>query len=246
MGAGDLLVERDHVLVALDGPVAEELPVRSVAERLRVLLAEDRLPRRVLRTGDPYAVLAHAGSIGPATRRAVYAQWRRIEHGAVAAARVAAGVREAFAAVAAAGGRITVVGALDVEAIRAFLVLHGLDEHVRHVVGRVESDHAGPPPVSDLISSAVHSGAVPKGSCVFVGSTGADLAAARAAGVDSLRHHRAAAEPEPVARPNPWFAALRPTGGRRPGAPSTVDDFLPPRRSSGYPTGVLRPGERDR
>ncbi len=101
VGVGELLSERDHVLVALDGPVAEVLSTRSIADRLRVLVSEDRLPPKVARTEDPFVVLAYAGTIGPATERAVYAQWRRIEHEVAAAARVAVGVHEAFASLAA-------------------------------------------------------------------------------------------------------------------------------------------------
>lgn len=216
MRAEELLAERDHVLVALDGPVAGVLPTQSVAERLRALLAEDRLPREVARTGDPFVVLAHAASIGPATQRAVYAQWRRIEHEVLALAPIAPGVGDAFAALVAGGVQITVVGALDVVAVRSFLVLHGLDAHVRRLVGRVGPDRAALPPAPDLVESAVHVGAVPVRSCVFVGSTEADLAAARAAGVDTIRHRRvtAAPAPEPVAPPNAWFAALRTPAGR--------------------------------
>ncbi|MBY8848491.1 HAD hydrolase-like protein [Saccharothrix longispora] len=212
MDAGELLAERDHVLVALDGPVAEGLSAHPVADRLRALVAEDRLPRGVARTTDPFAVLAHAAAIGPATERAVHAQWRRVEHEVVAGARVAPGVREAFAALVARGVRLTVVGALDVEVVRAFLVLHGLDTHVRRLVGRVRSDRAAP----DLVASAVHAGAVPARSCAFVGGTDADLAAARAAGVDAFRH-RPAAAPEPVTGADAWFGALsatRPTWPR--------------------------------
>ncbi|ONI90887.1 hypothetical protein ALI22I_10605 [Saccharothrix sp. ALI-22-I] len=204
------------MLVALDGPVAEVLSTRSIAGRLRALVAEDRLPRKVARTEDPFVVLAHAGSIGPATERAVYAQWCRIEHEVVATARVVPGVHEAFAALAAGGARITVVGALDVVAVRTFLVLHGLDAHVRRLVGRVGPDRAVLPPAPDLVTSAIHAGAVPVRSCVFVGGTDSDLTAARAAGVDTIRHRRVTVTPapEPATRSNAWFDALStPTRG---------------------------------
>lgn len=210
MRADELLAERDHVLVALDGPVADVLPTQPVADRLRTLLAEDRLPRKVARTGDPFVVLAHARTIGPATEQAVYAQWRRIEHEVVATAQVAPGVHDAFAALAAGGAQITVVGALDVVAIRTFLVLYGLDAHVRRLVGRVGSDPAVLPPAPDLITSAIHAAAIPIGSCVFVGTTDPDLTAARAAGVDTVRHRRTTATtaPEPATRPITWFDEL--------------------------------------
>jgi hypothetical protein len=54
------------------------------------------LPRTVARTDDPFVVLDHAATIGPATERAVHAQLCRIE----------------FDVVAAAGTQITVVASL--------------------------------------------------------------------------------------------------------------------------------------
>ncbi|MEO6086768.1 MAG: HAD hydrolase-like protein [Umezawaea sp.] len=210
MRSEQLLAERDHVLVALDGPVVERLPVLPVADRLRMLVAEDRLPRKVARTEDPFVVLAFARSIGPATERAVYAQWRRIEHEVAAAACPASGVREAFAALAAGGARITVVGSLDAVVIRALLALHGLDAHVGRLVGRAGPDRAVLPPAPDLITSAIHACAVPIESCVFVGTTDDDLTAARAAGVDTIHHRRGAVTPTPPPGlpPSTWFDGL--------------------------------------
>jgi len=57
MHAEELLAECDHALLAFDGPVAW-LPSVAVAERLRVLVAGARLPRRVARTADPFDLAA--------------------------------------------------------------------------------------------------------------------------------------------------------------------------------------------
>lgn len=89
MHAEKLLTERDHVLVAFDGPVAELRATTPVAERLRTMLGEAPLPRKVARTDDPFVVLAYAATIGPATEQAVYAQFCRLEAEAVAATRLA-------------------------------------------------------------------------------------------------------------------------------------------------------------
>ncbi|MEU5696855.1 HAD hydrolase-like protein [Actinosynnema sp. NPDC020468] len=204
MGVREELAERDHVVVALDGPVASGLAVVPVAERLRVLVAEGGLPRSVARTDDPFVVLAHAASIGPATEQAVYAQWRRVEHEVVATARATTGVRDAFAALTAAGVRITVVGALDAAVLQSFLVLHGLEPHVHRIAGRAGRDRATLPPAPDLITSVLHAGAAPVESCAFVGGTKPDLTAARAAGVTTYRH----VPPGPDSPPTTWFDAL--------------------------------------
>lgn len=194
MRVDELLAGSDDVFVAFDGPVAE-LPPVPVAERLRVLVAEAPLPRRVARTDDPFEVLAHAATIGPATERAVYAQLCRVEYEMVGQARRADGVVDALAAMTAAGTRVTVVSGLSAEAVRSFLVMHGLDAHVRHLVARNGPD--------DDVAAALRARAHAE-SCVFVGSTREDLAAARAAGITAVRHRQEPAE----AGANPWFGAL--------------------------------------
>jgi beta-phosphoglucomutase-like phosphatase (HAD superfamily) len=202
MRAEELLAGCDHVLLALDGPVAE-LPTQPVADRLRILLAEEKLPRRVARTSDPFAVLAHAATIGPATERALYAHLCRVEFELAGAATVTDGVRGALAVLAATGTRVTVVSGLHADVVRSFLVVHGLDAHVRHVSARTGPGVPALPPAPDLVTSAVRDDV-----CVFVGSTAADLAAARVAGVSTLRYRPPAGGKVPAPQRNPWFAAL--------------------------------------
>ena len=206
-----LLTERDHVLVAFDGPVAELRATTPLAGRLRTMLGEAPLPRKVARTDDPFVVLAYAATIGPGTERAVYAQFCRLEAEAVAAARLAPGVGEAFTHLAAAGTQITVIGSLATSAIRTFLVVHGLDAPVRHLAGRTGPDQALLPPAPDLITAAIHAQAVPTQSCLFVGSTNDDVTAARTAGVDAIRYHRPVVSPDadvPAEPTRSWFEAL--------------------------------------
>ncbi len=60
----------------------------------------------------------------------------------------------------------------------------------------------------------VRARAIPVESCVFIGSKDVDLAAARAAGVEAIRHKDVElvsspeAEAEPPTPPNPWLDAL--------------------------------------
>lgn len=67
MRAEELLLTCDHALVAFDGPITELPPGDTRADRLRAMLGEAELPRRVAKTDDPFAVIAHAATIGPAT-----------------------------------------------------------------------------------------------------------------------------------------------------------------------------------
>jgi phosphoglycolate phosphatase-like HAD superfamily hydrolase len=125
----------------------------------------------------------------------------RLEFELVGGAQVTDGVRAALATLAATGTRVTVVSGLNADAVRSFLVMHGLDVHVRHISARTGPDPTGLPPAPDLVTAALVGD-----SCVFVGTTRADLTAARAAGVTALRHRRDHVSTEP--QRNPWFAAL--------------------------------------
>lgn len=202
MLAEELLAECDHVLLAFDGPVAQ-LPSVPAAERLRGLIADEPLPPEVARTGDPFAVIAHAAKIGPATQQALYDHLCRIDFEVVGAAVVTEGVRAALATLGAVGTRVTVVSGLHAEAVRSFLVVHGLDAHVHRVSARTGLDPATLPPAPDLVAAARAGD-----SCVFVCTHRVDLAAAAAAGISVLRHQTVAAPVTADPSRNPWFAAL--------------------------------------
>jgi beta-phosphoglucomutase-like phosphatase (HAD superfamily) len=210
----------DQVLVAFDGPIAELPPTDSVAERLRAVIADARLPRKVARTADPLVVLDYAATIGPATAAALHRRLGWLEHEAVTEARLTPGAGEAMKALAAAGTRIAVVSGLTHGAVRAFLVLHGIDEHVTRIAARARPDRSALPPAPDVLTELVRGRDV--ADCAFVASTDDDLAAGRAAGVRTYRYRRPAEPPvEPVAErvgavaprflvpPRvPWFEAL--------------------------------------
>ncbi|MFJ1759220.1 HAD family hydrolase [Amycolatopsis sp. NPDC088138] len=179
----DLLTGRDHVLVAFDGPIAELPSPGPMADRLRVLVAEGKLPWSVKRTDDPFAVLAYAVQIGPGTGRAVHAQLSLLETELVATARLTSGVEAALDLMAGAGTRVTVVSSLAAAAVRSFLVVHTLTDRVPRIAARTDPDPARLPPAPGLITAAVEE----RATCLFIGSTRRDLAAARAAGVETLR-----------------------------------------------------------
>jgi beta-phosphoglucomutase-like phosphatase (HAD superfamily) len=193
------LTECDAVLVAFDGPVAELPPMDTAAERLRAMVGDARLPRKVARTADPFAVLDYAAIIGPATATAVHTQLGRLELEVVSDAALRPGVAEAMTIMAAAGAKIAVVSSLTHAAVRTFLVLQGLIEYVAHIAGRARPDRSVLPPAPDLLTGAIRGRAVE--DCAFVASTTADLAAGKAAGIRTYRHRPA--EPS-----TSWFEAL--------------------------------------
>lgn len=223
MDVQQLLLARDLVLIAFDGPVAE-LPATDSADSLRTMVADTRMPRKVARTRDPLVVLDYAATVGPATAVAVHRQLRRIERGAVVTARPAPGVVEAMKAMVATGTKIALVSAMVIDAVRSFVVMHGLDEYVWRVAGRGGADCSVLPPAPDLLLEVTRGRAAE--DCGFVGATGVDLAAGRAARISTYRYRRPAehagepdVEPDveppgpsrlrPMAPPSlPWFEAL--------------------------------------
>ncbi|MBE1463358.1 HAD family hydrolase [Kibdelosporangium phytohabitans] len=210
------LSEIDHVMVAFDGPIAELPPASLSVDSLRVMVAEGGLPREVARTEDPFAVLDYAATIGPATERAVHDQLTRVEQGVLLAARRTPGVDEGFDTLAAAGVKITVVGRVATAAIRSFLVMHNLEQYVWYLAGRSgPADRALVPPAPDLVNAAIRTSAVPAEASLFVGSTQADLDAARAAGVATV---------STVEQPGCWdaLAGLVPRSPLRPGTSSSA------------------------
>ena len=202
MLAEELLAECDHVLLAFDGPVAR-LPSVAAAERLRGLIADEPLPPDVAGTGDPFAVIAHATTIGPATGQVLYEHLCRIDFELVGGAQVTEGVHAALAILGATGTRVTVISGMHAEAVNSFLVMHGLSAHVKRLSARTSPNPAVLPPAPDLITAALGGD-----SCVFIGTHRRDLAAAAAAGVSVLRHETTVATTTADPNRNPWFAAL--------------------------------------
>lgn len=109
------------------------------------------------------------------------------------------------------------VSGLAADAVRSFLLVHGLGEHVRFVAARTGADRGVLPPSPDLITTAVRERAL--AVCVVVASTSTDLAAARAAGIAAVRHR---GPPAADGEPPGWFEALSAVGrryGREHGSP---------------------------
>jgi phosphoglycolate phosphatase-like HAD superfamily hydrolase len=181
-------IDHDHVLVALDGPLCTVPADPTVADRLRLMLQGAKLPRAVARTDDPFAVLAHATTFGPATTKAVHDHLVSLEYELVSQADETPGSREALAALAAAGTRLTVVSRLSLRAVRHFLVLHDLAATMTLMCARTGPKLDRLPPNPYLVDRAVRHRGIPPESCLFVGATKWDLAAGRAAGVETVHY----------------------------------------------------------
>jgi HAD superfamily hydrolase (TIGR01662 family) len=189
--AAELLAERDHVLIDFDGPVCGlfggHLSDGEAATRLKVLLGEG-IPPDVAKAGDPFEVLRYAVSCGPATARTIETQLKRLELEAVATAAETPGIATTLAALHAAGCTVTVVSNNSVEAIRTFLVVHGLAAHVRGISARTRPDPELLKPNPFLVNEAIRSLGTSPRFCVMVGDSQADIDAAHAAGVAAIAY----------------------------------------------------------
>ncbi|EME60577.1 Haloacid dehalogenase domain-containing protein hydrolase [Amycolatopsis decaplanina DSM 44594] len=184
----ELLQEKDHVFLDFDGPVCDvfaRLPAGEVADRLKRLV-EPGLPAEVNASADPFDVLRYAASCGPNAAHIVERQLSRLEGEAVALISPAPGVEEVLREWRAQGFTVTIVSNNSVEAIRSFLGLHELAEHVRGISARTTSDPARLKPQPALLDAAVKALGTSPRRCVMVGDSIADVLAARAADVASI------------------------------------------------------------
>lgn len=180
----DLLDERDHILLAFDGPICafgEQLTNRGAADRLR-LLVDDHLPSDVAATSDPFDVLRYANSCGPVTAEVVDTQLGRLELEAAAAAAETPGITETLKELHQVGFTITVVSNHSVGAVRAFLVVHDMAAYVRGISARARPDTALLQPDPHLVTEAIRSLGTSPEFCVMISGSVTDIEAAHAAG----------------------------------------------------------------
>jgi HAD superfamily hydrolase (TIGR01662 family) len=187
-GVRELLEQKDHVFLDFDGPVCPVFAVvtaREVADRLKQLVGPG-LPRDVSASADPFDVLRYAASCGPNTANVVERQLRRLELEAVSQVSPAPGVAAALGGLAAQGFTVTIVSNNSAEAVRAFLTLHDLVEHVGRISSRTTSDPDHLKPNPPLLEAAMRAFGASPGQCVMIGDSPADIQAAQAAGIASI------------------------------------------------------------
>ncbi|MFJ4872598.1 HAD family hydrolase [Streptomyces sp. NPDC088757] len=96
------------------------------------------------------------------------------------------GAAEALRAARAAGRGVAVVSDNSTECVQAFLELHGLREHVTHIVGRPsEQPHLMKPNPFPLITAAEQTH-IDVTSCTLIGDSLTDVRAAHAAGATAI------------------------------------------------------------
>ncbi|WP_030220567.1 HAD family hydrolase [Streptomyces bikiniensis] len=180
------------LLFDFDGPVCDlfaGLPAPEVARELTALLAarDEAAGAKAARTDDPIEVLliAHEADteLGQGIERALTAAEVRA---AALSGQPTPGAAEALRTARAAGRGVAVVSDSSTECVRAFLELHGLQEHVTHIVGRPsEQLHLMRPNPFPLLTAAeqMH---VDVTGCTLIGDSPTDVRAAHAAGATAI------------------------------------------------------------
>ncbi|MGJ7416706.1 HAD family hydrolase [Streptomyces cinereoruber] len=180
------------LLFGFDGPVCDVfagLPAPEVARELSALLSaqDEAAGTKAARTDDPIEVLriAHEADteLGQRIEQALTAAEVRA---VTAAGQPTPGAAEALRAARAAGRGVAVVSNNSAACVRAFLELHGLQEHVTEIVGRPsEQLHLMKPNPFPLITAAerMH---IDVTSCTLIGDSLSDIQAARAAGATAI------------------------------------------------------------
>ena len=184
MTIAKLLAERDHILLDVDGPLCAvfdgDITAADMTDRLRSLLGSP-LPADIEATTNPYDILRYAASYGPATAHTIEKQLYRFEMQALMSAPATPDADAVIHALYQAGNTVTIVSDLSADAIRSFLILHDLGSSVRRISARTHPETALKPNPF-LIEQAITAMGTSPRYCVLIGSSVADVEAAKAAG----------------------------------------------------------------
>jgi len=180
------MAERDHVLLAFNGPVCTifggSLTGHDMADRLRPLVGY-ALPPDIERTHDPFDILRYATTCGPKTAHVVETQLRRLESEAVASAPETPGTADTLRELHQAGCTLTIVSNNSAEAIRSFLIIHDLATYIRRISARTSADPNAVMPSPHLVEQAISALGTSPQFCAMVTKAPEEKQAAKAAGV---------------------------------------------------------------
>ncbi|MEU7483550.1 HAD-IA family hydrolase [Streptomyces sp. NPDC042319] len=186
-GLSKTLARASAVLFDFDGPLCDVfagMPAPKVADDLRrqAVAHAPSLKAKLTETDDPMEVMRLSYESLPQLGLQLESALTAAEIEAVAVAGApTSGAVAALKAVESAGRRIAVVSNNSAESVRAFLVRHSLNSHVREVVGRAADrpDLMKPHPHSLLRAAELLE--VGPSECVLIGDSLTDIQAAHLA-----------------------------------------------------------------
>lgn len=176
-----LLARCRHVLLDFDGPVCSVFggtSDRAVADQLRADFPE--LPADVANSSDPFDVLRHAATLGPAVLARIAVEFERLEVQAAATATPTPGAAETIAALRRTGHTITIVSNNSAAAVAAYLDHQGLAELVDGISARTDPAPDLLKPSPHLLLQAMRTLGADAAHCVLIGDSATDIKAAHA------------------------------------------------------------------
>jgi beta-phosphoglucomutase-like phosphatase (HAD superfamily) len=188
-----------HLLLDFDGPVCSLFAgtaTAPVAGQLRDVLGACGIAMSpaIEETGDWFAIMSFAASAGPEAGARVEAELARLECDAVATARPGGDLTDVLAACEQSGRLVAVVSNNSIQAVRKYLIRHGLDRRIPVVVARTGPDVGQLKPSPHFIEAAAAGLAAAPADCAVVGDSPADMRAARAAGSAAIGYAPAPAD----------------------------------------------------
>jgi phosphoglycolate phosphatase len=165
------------------------IPASTVADQLRGVLADGGhtdIPEAVATSADPLDVLQYAAMLGEDEARYVEAAFAAHEAEAIFSAAPTSGAHELIETWHESGRPLAIVSNNGVAAIDTYLDLYHLRRSIDLVSARASSDTALLKPHPYLLHQAISALDVAPGESVFLGDSGSDIEAARAAGICSI------------------------------------------------------------
>jgi len=186
-----VLDRTSHLLLDFDGPICNifaRLPAPTIAAELRNILRTEgaSLPKRLIDEDDPIEVLRLASTLEPALIGRVEAALSQAEITASQSAQPTPYARDVILACNRAGRAVAIVSNNSEAAVRNYLTIHRLTQHVGAIVGRTEHNPTRLKPDPHPILRAVKAlGADPE-TCTLVGDSISDIEGAQAAAIFSV------------------------------------------------------------
>ncbi|MEW2357891.1 HAD family phosphatase [Spirillospora sp. NPDC029432] len=186
-----LFEQAEALLLDFDGPVCKLFagyPAQEAADEIRSLLGDhqDQLPEHLKHGPDPLKLVRWIGANTPQLLPTAEQALARAESRAAESATPTPHADAMIRATAESGRPVVMVSNNSAEAIWRYLRAHGLDQHIRAVVGR-DPQHPDQmkPDVRPILRAAQEAG-VPSDRCLLIGDTPTDIEAAEKAGTPTI------------------------------------------------------------
>ncbi len=185
----DVLRSVRHVLLDFDGPLCSifaNLPAKDVAHQLYMGLREDGLPEEWRSETDPLALLRRVDDDRPSLVIAADRALARLEEAAARSATATLGGESLLKACLSSERSVWIVSNNSSGAIRTYLEVHGLQNYVAGIFGRISGKPSAMKPDPRLLTDAMSAATASPTECIFIGDAVRDVQAGHAVGVSTI------------------------------------------------------------